>query len=59
MTVGDRVTVIAERDEYYGFSGEVIEISPDGRLAVDVEIPKRYRVVFAPEELALELTPRD
>lgn len=54
MKTGDRVTVIAESDEYLGLSGEIVEVTKDGDLAVDVEIPKKFRAVFKPHDVELE-----
>jgi transcription antitermination factor NusG len=45
---GDRVTVIAADDEYHGFAGTIADLTPEGKLVVDVEIPIKYRVVFDP-----------
>lgn len=54
MKAGDRVTVIAETDEYLGLSGEIVEVTKDGNLAVNVEIPKKFRAVFKPHDVELE-----
>jgi hypothetical protein len=53
VKAGDRVIVIAETDEYTGLSGELVEVNEKGDLVVDVEIPKKYRAVFKPHELAV------
>lgn len=54
MKAGDRVTVIAESDEYIGLSGEIVEVTKDGNLTVDVEITKKFRAVFKPHDVELE-----
>ena len=54
MKAGDRVEVIAETDEYFGRTGEVVEVNERGDLVVDVEIPRKYRAVFKPHDLELE-----
>lgn len=54
MKVGDRVTVIAAADEYNGFSGEIVDLTPDGQLIVDIEVPRTYRVPFDPHAVELE-----
>ena len=54
MKRGDRVKVIADTDEYEGFTGTVVDLTFDGRLIVDVEIPIKYRAVFKPHDLELE-----
>lgn len=54
MKAGDRVVVIAEQDEYSGLAGEIVEVTQDGKLAVDVEIPVKYRATFRPHDIELE-----
>lgn len=54
MKVGDRVMVIAERDEYQGLRGSIVDLTPEGKLIVDVEIPIKYRVPFDAHDVELE-----
>jgi len=54
VRAGDRVIVIAETDEYFGRSGEIVEINAKGDLVVDVEVPSRWRAAFKPHDIELE-----
>ena len=56
MKPGDRVTVIAETDEYCGRTGEVLEVNDKGDLVVDIEVPAppvHWRAVFKPHDVEL------
>lgn len=46
--------VIAERDEYQGLRGSIVDLTPEGKLIVDVEIPIKYRVPFDAHDVELE-----
>lgn len=55
MKPGDRVTVITAADEYQGLSGTIVDLTKDGKLIVDLEMPgPRYRVPFDPHDVELE-----
>lgn len=55
MKIGDRVTVIDEADEYSGLSGHISDITTDGKLVVDVEMPgPKYSIPFDPHAVELE-----
>ncbi len=46
--------VIAEHDEYHGLGGEIVGVTQEGKVLVDVEMPgPKYRVPFDPHDIEL------